>query len=269
MRIGYSNPTFKARLAEGKYPKELTLGFENEVELMDDCDDIEDAIDRLHIKDEFLYAKEDGSLTNGVEINSHPFNFNWFLENRTILNFTSHLDRNGVAGERTCGFHIHFNRSYFSDKHQRRLLKLVYNSPRFWEKVSQRDGEDSISRFASLTNLLERMRVGELTWSRANKIVREGRTSHYDALDLRGSASTIEFRIFQGTTNPNLIQTYLEVALAMVEYTRQTPFNEITTTKFIQYVYENKALYPKAVRSNILKGKCKYRWDKYQPLTRS
>jgi len=52
-------------------------------------------------------------------------------------------------------------------------------------------------------------------------------------------------------------------------YTQETEFCNITIKGFVQYVYENSALYPKAVRSNILKGKCKYEWSKYQPLVRN
>lgn len=266
MRIGYDNPTFCPKLESGRFPFDLTLGFECEVEVNEKADDsIDDILSRFLHEEKFLYAKEDGSLSDGAEINSQPFNWNYFLKNRKLLGFTSFLARNGVEGTRNCGFHVHFNRNFFSKKHMRRMVKLVYDNPSFWERVSQRQGEDNLSEYASLRGIMEKFYDG-ITLEAAKRIVDERMTEHYDALDLFAGDKTIELRIFQGTTNPNLMRTYLEVALAMALYTKETLFDNISIKDFVEYVYSHPRKFPKAICSNILKGKCKYKWYKYQRM---
>lgn len=284
MRTAYDNPYWKIKTERGTFPSNLTFGFENEVELAEvgDWDDeededglccsIDDAIEDVPDFNGFLYAKEDCSLREGVEINSNPFDFNWFLKNTEILNFTSVLAKNGIAGSNRCGFHIHINKAYFTDKHLRRFFKLIYNNPSFWKRVSQRGNTTNLMDYANLLDVRDtiRRRFGtyprRIAWKHAQYVIRGRHTGHYSALDINASDNTLEFRCFRGTTNPNLIRTYLETMLAAVMYSQETPFNKITQRGFIEYVYSKKETYPFVVSSNILKGQCKYRWNHYQPL---
>ena len=143
-----------ARKTNGKYPRGLTFGFEAELESKYDIerDDVWDmtkkekrAIEVLqdmgNSYKNFYFFKSEGSLNDGLEVVTHPFNWNWLQKHSDALDWFNNLQDNGFRGKRTCGFHVHIGRNYFTKNHLEKMLKLYYFNEKFIKKVSKRNGD--------------------------------------------------------------------------------------------------------------------------------
>lgn len=69
--------------------KKLLVGFELEIEKYEDVDKdiLVEAVSELMNDDnrQFVYYKNDGSLSNGLEVVSMPFSFDYIMENKEKL----------------------------------------------------------------------------------------------------------------------------------------------------------------------------------------
>ena len=246
-------PRFVPRQDSGDFPHDLLFGFETEMSIWKiDADSTEETINTL-IKDteKFFYIKYDGSIdggSTGAEINSHPFNWDYILNHRDYLvKLTDlkhiHGDRSGkflgsnaqqFRINRSCGFHIHISKDYFSDMHLKNIVRFFYNNPDFISNISQRPGTESLRRFARPTlkkgKTVEDFLSESQLWSDPSY--------RYTSLNISGD-KTIEIRIFQGTLNIDCIMAYLEFALAVVIFTGNVKSNKINVKNFMQYINEN------------------------------
>src|ERR1035437_3278478 len=79
-RIRDTNPHFNVYRKHGKFPSNLTFGFEDEITYSQgDYAKLDNKIKEFMLKNPYLYMKEEMS-NNGVEINSHPFTWNYFTD---------------------------------------------------------------------------------------------------------------------------------------------------------------------------------------------
>lgn len=265
--IRYSNPSFKRLIINSKkkntYPNDLLLGFELETIIP------EDAVkgnDRNYISlsgkykrlKNIFYVKHDCSVFNnsdsyGVEFNTHPFNWNWFLKNKMYFyNFGKFLKEYNCICNRTCGFHVHINKTFFKDKaHLYRFLYMFYREPNSVRKISKRVSQKTLSSYAtpwlnsrnggkkidikSIENLF-----GEGGWLRLSKDI-AANTFHN---------KTIEVRIFQSTINPLLFTSYLEYCMALAIYTKNKK-NKLTINNYRRYITKNKNKYPNLFEAKL------------------
>lgn len=78
-----------------------------------------------------IYLKEDGSISHGFEIVSHPGTLGFFM-NQFPWFAIEDLANRGFASwnRRSCGLHIHMSRNAFlDDKHLFKFLYFIYNNP--------------------------------------------------------------------------------------------------------------------------------------------
>jgi hypothetical protein len=231
-------PKFKKRILLGEFPKNLTFGFELEVDSL-----IEDPIrqELSDITDKFVYFKYDGSCA--MEVNSHPFNWNWYIKNDDIIKkITDLIIKDGTKASRDCGFHIHFDMKYFTIPHINRLLYFINKYHRFMKKVSQRK-EFYYTQFHFINPDEKKDNLSLYNCFREEK---------YSAINLVHE-NTIEFRIFQGTVNYRLIKGYLEFCMALILYTKDNKINELSLGKFRSFIRNNKRLFSNA--SKMIKYK--------------
>lgn len=158
---------------------------------------------------DFLYLKQDGSLTHGMEIVSHPLTLrahkqliDWsFLDKLRDLGFTSFRTN-------TCGLHVHVNRACFdSDAHMYKFGKLFADNPTPMQRLGGRDS----SRWGTFDRLGKSIRSG---------IKRSYDTNRYQAVNFQ-NPQTLELRFFKGTLRDKRVWSALELTDAAVEYTRQ------------------------------------------------
>jgi hypothetical protein len=186
-----------------------------ELEVNASEDKAEDIGERLG---EHAYLKEDGSLTNGFEIVTHPHSRKAMREL-----WTRFFDQpvQGVTSYKTgqCGLHVHIERKGITDAHLRRMVVFM-NAPEntpFIERVAQRSSNHySEIKNKSLTTALQC-------------------ESRYEALNLN-NRRTVELRIFRGSYRLDRVMKALDFADALVEFTRDRSYQELTVKAFTEWL---------------------------------
>jgi len=258
-------PHFKFFRSPGFFPTNLCFGYELEVQGRD----VEHIINRYP----HLYAKDESSV-DGCEINTHPFNWNWWLRNNGIQYVNEIRSGSGCSVNRACGFHIHLSRSWFSRQHLIRMAKLFYANPKFIEHVSQRVKARSTKNWTLLKNAAnpwileemirccvidaEQLKDKDFNNPELCKDIVDGIYEERSVALNFCNRDTIEIRIFQSTLNPKLIQAYLEFALACAIYTRNIRFQDVSVAGLKRFVRHN-PWFPNLHRSHLLYD-CRYSW---------
>ena len=104
------------------------------------------------IKNEHWYFKNDGSLTDGFEIVSHPLTFNYLNSAKeSILNSLRIISDNGYNSynANTCGIHIHISKKAFTTWQLYRFLKFFVENKEFIIGISQRK-LDKLQKWANI-----------------------------------------------------------------------------------------------------------------------
>lgn len=228
------------------------LGFELEVEARNSSR-YEGAEIAQDILGSHAYMKDDGSLSDGFEIVTHPHtleaykkDFNW--------DFIPKLKREGFRSwnTETCGLHVHVSRTAFgtgespwgrSDRdqlilkrqaHELRFMKLIYDNQRQVERIAGRSG-NSYATFQDKGKLIPKVKFGNQSSGR------------YSAINTEND-STLEVRVFKGSLRTERVMSALEFVAASVEYTRDlkvTAKNQaLSWLRFTAYVSANMETYP-------------------------
>ena len=220
------------------------MGFELEVE--SDGNSIRDGAEVIvNALGERIYLKEDGSLSQGFEIVTHPHsldeyqtNFDWSALNQ--------LRRLGFRSwdTSTCGLHVHVSRTAFGFAHKRsditkvqahelRFMKLIYDNER---QISRLAGRSShYATFEDKGRLVSKIKHG----SQHN--------GRYSAINSENS-TTLEVRVFRGSLKPQRVLMALELVQCAVEYTRglhvSASNKALSWMMFTRYVADNASTYP-------------------------
>jgi hypothetical protein len=205
------------------------------------------------------YLKEDGSLSDGFEIVSHPHTldkyhseFNWGVLDK----LQSHGYRSWNT--RTCGLHVHVSRTAFGEgdpwdfkvshsqrsqmilkrqSHELRFMKLIYDNQRQVERIAGRSN-NNYATFQDKGNLVRKIKLG---------LQESGR---YSAINTEND-DTIEVRVFKGSLRKERVLSAIEFVHASVEYTRDIKVTSknhaLSWLKFTGYVASNAELYPNLV----------------------
>jgi len=215
--------------------KNLYYGIELEVENESNVD-MADVVDNLP---EFVYAKQDGSLTYGFEIVSNPTTYQWLKENTAQWLRILDIRKKGFRSynTNTCGIHIHLSKNYFSSLHLYKFLTVFYKpeNAKFILRISQRVK----SNFDRWATLCERPNDKNIYYKAKNKT---GNLERYSAINLQ-NPHTIEIRIFRGTLNPRSFWKNIEFLQAIIDFTKITSLNEIDEPHFLTFVYNRKQEY--------------------------
>ena len=238
----------------------LYFGLEIEVEAGHNYGEASEYASQLESLD-LAYLKSDGSLNCGFEVVTHPMSHG-FLKNEAQEFFdviTGLRNEHKVKswGTSTCGLHIHISRTGFNGgAHMHRFLNLVYSNQDFYEAMAGRSS-DRWAKFDDITltewvyddygNRVDR----KVTRSFARKLDSNRGSDRYSAVNTN-NASTLEMRIFKGTTNARTIMSHIDLAHASVEYTRSLSLQEVKNgallpEQFIAYIVANEKLYPELV----------------------
>ena len=237
------SPIFKGKDKHGVY-----LGFELETEY---ANGISNASAYASTELEGVaYLKHDGSLNNGFEIVTHPHTHLTYREDSAILWNTIEKLRTYYNARSwdtdSCGLHIHISRKGFSSgAHLHRFIALVYHNAPTMMKFAGRK-----SRFARFNDVYTFDEYDRPVFSLKHKT---GSPSHYaserySAVNTQNK-DTIELRFFRGTMNTSGVLSSLDLAQAMVEYTRELRLDDVKLGAlswdwFADYVASNNGLYP-------------------------
>ena len=177
----------------------------------------------------FAYCSHDSSIDNGFEIITQPATLQYHNSIKhvykqlfeTLINdgYTSHDNM-------TCGFHVHFNRDFYSDNEKLYTTNLIYLVKKWWDnilKISRRN----ITRLGYCDKIYTS--PNEYYEARNNR-----GSNHGIALNI-GNKNTIEFRIFRGTLNVDTFMATLQFVNNCILAAKRS-FEEVQNMKFEELI---------------------------------
>ena len=208
---------------------------------------------------DLAYLKNDGSLSDGFEIVTHPMTHEFYMSEATelwdTLEYLSSIMKMRSWGTSTCGLHIHISRTGFkSGAHMHRFLNLVYSNEEFYSMMAGRES----SRWAKFDDVMHVEWSGQSdnhgnrtyrSWrSYRDKIERGRNTDRYSAVNTQ-NAHTLEMRIFRGSIKSSTVKAAISLAHASVEYTRDLTVQDVVSgalnsARFMEYIDAHAEMYP-------------------------
>ena len=231
----------------------LTFGFELEVERRDDAIPCSEMSEILHYNmDGFTVYENDGSLNDGFEIISRPFDLGYYDDEgkQLIDNMLDDLKHNNYLSHDpgTCGLHFHVGRAGLGDTYAE-IDKTIKNISIILEyfkeeltKLSRRKSSDLRRWSKFLTGNYDK---DELKAEYITDLM-ENNNDRYSALNLRNDA-TVEFRFFRGTLKNESFHAAFELIYNIVSYSKDhdlitdlyiLDINTIFTYKLNNYIGE-------------------------------
>ena len=181
----------------------------------------------------FLYCSHDGSLDDGFEVITQPATFNFHVSlYSNYANMMRYLSKHGYKSHdtRTCGIHVHFNRSFYRKNDELYTSRLLYLVDKFWNQIVifSRRNVYSMDRYALKKD------------QKAKEFYKEKNQSglhddHYYSLNI-SNFDTIEFRMFKGTLNVNTILATLQLVNNIVIVAKNKKMAEIKNMKWEDFL---------------------------------
>lgn len=181
-----------------------------------------------------IYIKHDGSLSDGMEIVSHPMTLEYhsaqmpwreIMEKAVQMGYRSHKTT-------TCGLHIHVNRTAFGDtrdEQEERISRVLFFVERFWQELLKfsRRTESQLSRWAARYGIKDNPQA---TLENAKK----NYSGRYTCVNLT-NYHTIEFRIFRGTLKYNTFIATLQLVNKICDISVNMTDEEITALNWCDF----------------------------------
>lgn len=119
------------------------FSFELEVEMPHEDDIFQGATFINDVGDGFLYCKMDGSLSNGFEVVTHPFAWDWMKDDNNYNKYIKPIfdlkDMGFLSYDRkSCGMHTHVSLAGFTNFQLFKLMNLVFNDLETTRILAQR-----------------------------------------------------------------------------------------------------------------------------------
>ena len=178
-------------------------------------------------RDNFWFAKHDGSLECGFEMVSHPATIEyWRAKNLQIFNT---LRRSGITSYQTttCGMHVHVSREELTQLDILKLLLLFHRDPKFVLRASRRQSATNLGRWAGVEQ--------ESTYYYVRKVKGTQDVGRYVAINLQ-PPTTIEFRIFRGTLFAPSFLRNIEFVNAMVQFVKNTKLDAVSSRTLVAWL---------------------------------
>ena len=181
-----------------------------------------------------FYQKYDGSVSNGIEMVSHPLTLNYWHQNSDkISELFVELIKNNCRSQaaKSCGMHVHITRAINSEQ----LALLVYFVNKYKKNVEKIAGRTSnhysqyhnVPRYEDISSMHDIMMC-----TRPN--------SRYDAINVRND-KTIEYRIFQSVLDPFSFYKNIEFVHSTFKYAQTLSWRD-AVSKSCWYRYVNNFL---------------------------
>lgn len=216
--------------------RHVFMGFELEVESNTVIRDGPELVNG--ILGDLAYFKEDGSLSDGFEIVTHPMTLAY--AHSMDWSWTRGLLDRGYRSwdEDSCGLHVHVDRRAFNGRlHQYSFTLLLMRNKALSYLVAGRQGNSYASFDKDVRREIPKQMKGQ-----------HNNAQRYSAVNVLPT-STLEIRMFKGSLKKERILAALEYVHSAVEYSRGARSGVgaeeyLTAPAFIQWLRSNKALYP-------------------------
>ena len=205
----------------------IPLGFELEVDKPHRDTDIDDAADFVNDMTKYTYVKHDGSLSNGMEIVSHPATIEYHMDKKEVWEtvFNQLITDMGFKSHdaRTCGLHVHISLAALEHDNPNTVNNMLFLLDHYWSnfvKFSRRTEEQ-------LNHWARRYSTYHGDYENLKKIAKGTRDRYY-ALNLQNK-HTVEIRMFRGTLN---LETFYATLQFVDVFARKC--REITDLRVLQ-----------------------------------
>lgn len=160
---------------------------------------------------EYAYIKHDGSLSDGLEVVTHPMSLEYQLHRMPWEQLCGAALSMGYVSHQasTCGLHVHISRRAFGQTEESQdaaIARVLYFFEKHWEELLKfsRRTPRQLERWAARYGYKERpMEILDFA-------KKGGHGGRYTCVNLQ-NRDTVEFRIFRGTLKPNTIFATLEL----------------------------------------------------------
>lgn len=213
----------------------LNLFFGLELELDDGGENDENAqYIQEYLGEDNCYVVHDGSLSDGLEIVTHPCS----LEYHKTLDYDGlfkELSKRGYKDSDRTGFHVHVNRDYFNNDSST-IAKIIYLCQHNWdimEKISLRKENEYSHRYSGsyLKDMFLKKDYGHI-----EELISGGyfKREKYLFLNLQ-HPHTIEFRMFKGTMSQSRINEVLKIVKTIVDVCHNNSYDYITNLSKVEF----------------------------------
>ena len=195
-------------------------------------------------KYQMAYIKHDGSLESGFEIVTQPCSYDFHANSfpwAEVMNLAREM---GYESKPSCGLHIHVSRKYFgrtTERQDEKIAKVIYIVEKFWAQIVKfsRRTEAKMHRWARryMNDGWERRRP-DLTPSDMLNIAYRSH-NRYACVNLRNE-HTIEFRMFRGTMQKDVLFSALQFVKLICEIANEKSVNELNVMTWGHIVNEAK-----------------------------
>ncbi len=228
------------------------LAFELEVEADGDysCSDLAGSLARAE-----WYFKSDGSLSDGFEVVSHPFTYDYFRQDLPWQRMLTECRDSGFLSydTDTCGIHVHVSKNAFTNYHLYRFMRVFYKSYGFSLWLSRRS-RNNFDEWANHGGFPQGSR--SLTRAMSTKAKEKYYHSKYEVVNL-AHPNSVEVRIFRGTLNADSFRRNIETVYAAYQYSRpggKVRTKNISPVGFAQFVKESRKDFPRLFNQLWHKG---------------
>lgn len=246
MSVGsYHSHNYRKFFGDNKGNTVPFLGVELEVDANryeNDTDDVSDGVEQIFPRN-FIVFENDGSLNYGFENITAPATFEYHKSIfQNYCDAFRYIVSEGFFSYNThsCGYHIHFNRDFFTSKENTENLLYIFD--KFWNEIellSRRD-HDQITNWAR-------------KYDDSPKTIVENMDdySRYHCVNL-DNYKTIEIRIFKGTLNPYVFFAILAFVNNIIMISRYKTRGEINNMSWEDILpEETKVLWEKVKNRKV------------------
>lgn len=215
-------------------------GVELEVDNGEDKDDLLIELSDISNKENLFYCKKDGSLTNGLEIVTHPMTLAYHMVSMPWDMICEVSKANGFKSHNTdtCGLHVHVNRSSLGEKlsiQTKTIGNILAIVDKFFypELVSfSRRDVTKLAEWAKKPNA--NINNDDSIEDIEDKVYRNGR-DRYKAFNTCPSR-TVEFRLFRGTLKPTTILASLQLCEMIIRKAQSIKHSDLKNLSWIDIV---------------------------------
>ena len=223
--------------------KPYFIGIELEMELEGECQiEIENRLENtmedlneIGYYDNLIEYKEDGSLEDGVEMVTAPTSLKQFKKD--IVPLIQGLKKEGFTSEKggRCGNHIHISRNAFDEQAQARLILIYAKFESIIKILSRRNGNTSYCKDVLDT-------ISSVSLELSDIIVKSQKEKPKSTAINFNNSETIEFRVFRGTMNTNVLIANIQLVQLIADLALQDlsiqDILDLTFSKLIQKMVE-------------------------------
>lgn len=182
-----------------------------------------------------LYIKHDGSLSDGMELVTHPMSLDYHMNSMPWNAVVSKAVSLGYRSHKTntCGLHVHVSRNMFgSDRAEQEtaISRVLFFVERFWQELLKfsRRTEVQINRWAARYGMKDDPKQVMNNAKKKNM-------GRYACINLC-NYSTIEFRIFRGTLKYNTIIATLQLVSRICTMAAEMSDEDFTSLSWPEFV---------------------------------